>query len=67
MKTNKATAPPAPSGWTYVEITHNLYTPCDKCGKLLRDMFYKSVRAPGGAYHTTVASCGPCLWKKDNG
>ncbi len=56
----------APSAWTFEPEPSRMHTPCDTCHKIRQGMFYKLIRHPSGAYSTTKAQCGPCLYRKDN-
>ncbi len=52
--------------WTFVAQPTSIHTPCQACRKIGKQMFYKSVKHPSGAYHITHAYCGACFFRKDN-
>lgn len=50
-------------GWTFVEITSNLFIFCQKCREKSNEMFYRSVRDEGSPVFRTEAICVPCAEK----
>jgi len=51
---------PKLDGWTFVEITSNLFIFCQKCREKSNEMFYRSVRDEGSPVFRTEAVCIRC-------
>ena len=60
---NRTAEMPHLDGWTFVEITSNLFIFCQKCREKSNEMFYRSVRDEGSPVFRTEAICVPCAEK----
>lgn len=51
---------PKLNGWTFIEITSNLFIVCQKCRGRSDKMFYRSVKDEGSPVLRTEAICVLC-------
>ncbi len=54
---------PELDGWNFHPFTTNLFLSCQKCGGLRGEMFYRSIKDEGMAWHRTESICVPCAKK----
>lgn len=54
-------------GWTFVEITSNLFIFCQKCRVKSNEMFYRSVRDEGSPVIRTESICPVCAGQGKQG